>query len=99
MSQTRESVPSGLLLKLSVPTTEPLRIVVTDIAARVAEYLRSGQPDAESVKAAIERAAGQAIAGGSEPEMALEFRLLDRELCIEARCGSRTSEVRCPLPA
>jgi hypothetical protein len=99
MSQVREPAPSGLLLKLSVPAEGPLRIVATDIAASVAEYLQAGQPDADSVRAAVETAAAQALSGGSEPEIALEFRLVDRELLIEARCGSRSSEVRCQLPA
>ena len=33
------------------------------------------------------------------PRSTFEFRQVEGELLIEARCGSRTSEVRCPLPA
>jgi hypothetical protein len=73
-------------------------MIAADIAAKVAEYLKSS-PDGESVTAAVESAASQATAGGTESEIALEFRLVERELLIEARCGSRISEVRCPLPA
>jgi hypothetical protein len=94
-----QAAPSGLLLKLSVPADGPLRIVATDVAARVAEYLQTVQPDADSVRAAVESATAQAQSGGTDSEIALEFRLVDRELLIEARCGSRTSEVRCQLPA
>ena len=99
MSEARGPVPSGLLLKLSVPAEGPLRIIATDIAAKVAEYLRPGQADADTVTAAVESAASQVLSGGSDSDIAFEFRLVDRELLIEARCGSRTSEVRCQLPA
>jgi hypothetical protein len=98
MSHPHEPASTGLLLKLSVPTSEPLRIIAADIAAKVAEFLKSS-PNGESVTAAVESAASQATAGGTESEIALEFRLEERELRIEARCGSRTSEVRCPLHA
>jgi len=95
MSQPRGPVPSRFVVKLSVPGEGPLRIVATDVARRVAEFVQTSQP-VESVTAAVETATSEA-SGGSTADIALEFRLVDRELLIEARCGSRTSEVRCQV--
>jgi hypothetical protein len=36
---------------------------------------------------------------GSDADIEFDFRQVEGELLIEARCGARTSEVRCPLPA
>jgi hypothetical protein len=97
MSQPQGAVPSGFVVKLSVPAEGPLRVIATDVAGKIAEYLQTSQP-VDSVTAAVESAASEA-SGGSSGDITLEFRLVDRELLIEARCGSRTSEVRCQLPA
>ena len=83
---------------LSVPVEGELRIVAADIAARVAEYL--GPLSAPgSVAEAVERAAAGVLPAANGEDISFEFRQLANELRIEARCGSRTSEVRCPLPA
>ena len=88
----------ALVLTVSVPVTGELRIVATDIAARVAEYLGPlAAPD--SVPQAVERAASEVLPAANGEDISFEFRQLTRELRIEARCGSRTSEVRCPLSA
>jgi hypothetical protein len=98
MSESRGASPEALVLMVSVPAEGELRIVATDIAARVAEYLGlRSTPD--SVTEAVERAASEVVRGAGGEDISLEFRQLSRELRIEARCGSRTSEVRCPLPA
>jgi hypothetical protein len=98
MSDSRGASPEALVLKVSVPVEGELRIVATDIAARVAEYLGPlAAPDA--VTQAVERAASQVLPAANGEDISFEFRQLSRELRIEARCGSRTSEVRCPLPA
>ncbi len=85
-----------MLLHLSVPSEGELRIVAADIAARIAEYVGVSGPG-DPVTAAVEKAAAQVA--GSNGEIAFVFRLVDGELHIEARCGARASEVRCPLPA
>jgi hypothetical protein len=34
-----------------------------------------------------------------QADITFEFRQIDGELLIEARCGNRSSEVRWPMPA
>jgi hypothetical protein len=99
MSESRHAPQAALELKVSVPAEGELRVVAADIAARVAEYLGTAVLDAESVGRAVDRAASQLGPTANGAEIAFEFRQVDRELRIEARCGSRTSEVICPLPA
>jgi hypothetical protein len=89
----------GVVLRLSVPFGGALRIVASDIAARVAGYLRERAPDAGVVAAALEHVAAGVAPASADAEITFEFRDVNGELLIEARCGSRSSEVRCPLPA
>jgi hypothetical protein len=103
MSEPPGGAAGALVLRLSVPAEGGLRPVASDIAVKVAEYLGETRADAGSVAGALETVAAHvAPAGrpdGNEVDITFEFRQVEGELLIEARCGSRSSEVRCPLPA
>ena len=99
MPQSPDRAPGGLVLRLSVPAGGDLRAVAADIARRVAEYLGNRAPYRASVAAALDGIAAQVAPASAEAEITFEFRELDGELLIVAHCGSRSSEVRCPLPA
>jgi hypothetical protein len=88
-----------MLLRLSVPAGGELRVVAVDIAKRIAEYLREGVPDIQGLRVAIEGVASKVAPAASDAEITFVFREVNGELQIEAHCGSRSSEVRCPLPA
>jgi hypothetical protein len=88
-----------MVLRLSVPAQGVLREVAAELAARVAEYVGEKPPDVAVVAAALESVAARVAPGGGDAEIQFDFRDADGELLIEARCGSRSSEVRCPLPA
>src|SRR5262249_11233153 len=95
-----ESHPqAALVLRFSVPAEGELRMIAADLASRVAEYLGPSLPDRESIGRALDRAAAQVLPAANGAEIAFEFRQMERELRIEARCGTRTSQVSCPLPA
>jgi hypothetical protein len=91
--------PGTLVLRLSVPAEGRLRLVATELAARVAEYLGDKAGDAAAVSEALEGVAARVAPNGTGGDIEFEFRQADGELLIEARCGNRTSDVRCPLPA
>lgn len=93
------SAPGELVLRLSVPSQGPLRAVAAAIAGKVAESLGDKALEAGSVGAALESVASQVAPDGIDADITFEFRQVEGELLIEARCGSRSSEVRCPLPA
>ncbi len=93
------SAPGALVLRLSVPAQGPLRAIAADIARKVAESLGDKAVEAGSVGAAVEQVASRVAPDGSDAEITFEFRQIEGELLVEARCGSRSSEVRCPLPA
>jgi hypothetical protein len=99
MSQSPGSASRTLVLRLSVPAEGVLRSVVTDIAGRVADYVGTRVPDAGELTAAVEGVASRVAPDGSEADITFEFRQIEGELLIEARCGSRSSEVRWPMPA
>ena len=82
-------------LALTVPATGGLRIIASDLVAKIADTLGAAAAGAGE---ALERAAAQ-VAPGADDEIAFEFRTVDRELLIRARCGDRTSEVRYRLTA
>ena len=88
-----------MLLRLSVPAGGDLKVVAVDVAKRVAEYLREGAPDTMGLKVAVEGVASKVAPAATDAEITFDFREVDGELHIEAHCGSRSSEVRCPLPA
>ncbi len=91
--------PGTLLVRLSVPSQGGLRQVASDLAVHVAAHLGDKAQDAASVSAALEAVASRVAPAGIEADIEFEFRQSEGKLLIEARCGSRTSEVRCPLPA
>ncbi len=88
-----------LVLRLSVPAQGELRPIAGEIAAKVALYLGDETSDVTAVGAALESVAARVAPNGSGGDIAFEFREIDGELVIEARCGTQSSEVRCPLPA
>ncbi len=98
MSQTGADA-GVLMLRLSVPAQGGLRAVATEVATRIAAYLGSALPDAEYAGAVLEELARRVAPGGSEGDITFEFREVDRELLIKARCDGRSSEARHPLPA
>ena len=93
------SAPGTLVLRLSVPAEGVLRVVAAEIATRIAEYLGEKPLDAVAVSTALEGVAARVAPTGGEGDIEFDFRQVDGELLIEARFGSRSSEVRCPLPA
>jgi len=99
MSQAPDHAPDGRLLRLSVPAKGELQVIAVDIAKRVAEYLREGAPDIMRLKVAVEGVASKVAPAATDGEITFDFREVNGELQIEAHCGSRSSEVRCPLPA
>jgi hypothetical protein len=99
MPQSPDRAPGGLVLRLSVPAGGDLRAVAADIAKRVAEYLGNRAPYRATVAAALDGVATRVAPASGDAEITFEFREVGGELLIEAQCGSRSSEVRCPLPA
>jgi hypothetical protein len=99
MSHPPDRALDGLVLRLSVPFGGALRVVATDVAGRVVEYLKERAPDAVAVAAALENVATKVAPASADAEITFDFRDVNGALLIEAHCGSRSSEVRCPLPA
>ena len=101
MSERPGNAPDtrALILRLSVPAQGGLRRVATDFATKIASHLGSALPDAESVGATLEALAERVAPAGTQGEITFEFREVDRELLIRARCDGRSSEARCALPA
>jgi hypothetical protein len=99
MSQSAEAprVPA-LVLRLSVPAGRPYRIVVKELATKVAVYLGIDEQD---LGAALDRLASKVAPDNAEDErdIAFEFRQADRELLIRARCAERSFEARHRLPS
>jgi hypothetical protein len=87
------------MLRLSVPAQGGLRVVATEVATRVAEYLGTSLPDAESAGITLEGLAERVAPAGCDADITFEFSEVDRELLIRARCDGRSSEARYPLPA
>jgi hypothetical protein len=99
MSQSSDRAPGGLVLRLSVPAGGDLRTIATDVAVRVAASLGDRTPDPQAVSAALDAVASRVAPPAGDAEITFDFRGVNGELLIEAHCGSRSSEVRCPLPA
>jgi hypothetical protein len=99
MPQSSDRAPAGLVLRLSVPAGGDLRSVANDVATRVAAYLGDRAPDAQAVAAALDNVASKVAPAASDAEITFDFCGVNGQLRIEAHCGSRSSEVRCPLPA
>jgi hypothetical protein len=98
----RDGETSGtraLDLRLWVPAQSDLRSIAGELAAKVAEFLGADAPDAQSL---AEKVAGLAstLANGGQPshDIALEFRQVNGELVVEARCAGAASEIRQGIP-
>ena len=89
----------ALELRLSVPAQGGLRAVAAEVATRVAAYLGSPLPDAESAAATLEALAERVAPAGTQGDITFEFSEEDRALLIRARCDGRSSEARCALPS
>jgi hypothetical protein len=89
----------SLVLRLSVPAQGGLRGLATEVATRIAAYLGSQPPEAESAGVTLEGLAERVAPAGSEGDITFEFREVEGELLIRARCDNRSSEARYPLPA
>jgi hypothetical protein len=99
MGQPPGGAPRALVLRLSVPATGTLRVVAADVAAHVAEYLGTQAPDPAAITSSMDAVASRVAPAGGEAEITFEFWQSEGELLVEARCGSRSSEVRWPMPA
>ena len=87
------------MLRLSVPAQGGLRVLATEVATRIARYLGSNPPEAESAGVTLEGLAARVAPDGAVDDIQFEFRELDGELIIHARCAGRSLEARYPLPA
>ena len=87
-----------MVLRLSLPASGSFRAFAADLAAKVGEYLGQRPPDAKATAAAIDALAAKLESPDDTAEITFEFHQLNGELRIEARCGGRSSEARCPLP-
>jgi hypothetical protein len=91
-----------MVLRLTVPATGAFPGVAAELAVKIAEHL--GRPDAsakstrETVQGLVSEVAPGAGASGHDSDITFEFHQINGELRIEARCGSRSSEARHPLP-
>jgi hypothetical protein len=101
MSQGARNVTEtrSLVVRLSVPAQGGLRGLATEVATRIATYLGSNAPDAESAGVTLEGLAERVAPHGSEGDITFEFREVEGELLIRAHCDNRSSEARYPLPA
>jgi|RhiMetdeSRZDD1v2_1073273.scaffolds.fasta_scaffold122625_2 hypothetical protein len=89
----------SLVLKLSVPAQGGLRGLATEMATKIAAYLGTNLPDAESAGVTLEGLAERVAPHGAEGDITFEFREVEGELVIRAHCDNRSSEARYPLPA
>jgi len=97
----KDSGEAALVLQLTVPAAGGLRVIASELAARVAEHLGAGAPDARSIGDRVETIVSQLgdAARGEKEDITFEFRRSGAELVIHARCAGAASEVRHPLPA
>ena len=93
-TSTRVQDTPGLEMRLSVPSEGSLTAVASELAAKVAEFLGG---EGGSIGATLEQLASRVAAGGED--ITFEFRQINRELVILARCNGRSSEARHPLQA
>ena len=89
----------ALDLRLRVPAEGELRGIAGDLAAKIAEALGAGSPDAQDLGARVAGLASQLANGGrAGRDITFEFRQVEGELVVEARCDGKASEIRQPLP-
>jgi hypothetical protein len=94
MSQPPGTGSLTIDLALSLPAAGALRVIASDLVAKIAEFLGGAAAGASE---AMERAAAQVAPAGADEEIRFEFQAVDRDLLIRAHCGARSSEVRYPL--
>jgi hypothetical protein len=90
----------ALDLRLWVPAEGDLREIASELAAKIAEQLGAGSPDAKQLGERVAGLASKVANGGGHAgqEITFEFRQVDGELVVQARCNGEASEVRQPLP-
>jgi hypothetical protein len=90
----------ALDLRLSVPAEGDLRDIAGDLAAKIAEQLGAESPAAQQLGTRVAGLASQVANGGGQAgqEITFEFRQVEGELVVQARCNGKASEVRQPLP-
>lgn len=81
-------------MRLSVPSEGDLGSVAGELAAKLAEFLGG---EAGTIGATLAAMTSRVAESGED--ITFEFRHVNRELVIQARCNGRSSEVRHPLPA
>ena len=99
MSQSPDRTFDGVVLRLSVPSGGELRVIAADVAKRVVEYLKERAPAPAVVASALDNVAANVAPASPDAEITFVFRDVNGVLLIEAHSGTRSSEVRCPLPA
>jgi hypothetical protein len=86
-------------LRLSVPADGDLREIAGEVAAKVAEHLGAASGDARSLSEKVARLTKELRNGSPQAQdIAMEFRLVEGELVVEARCAGGASEVRHEMP-
>jgi len=90
----------ALDLRLWVPAEGDLREIAGELAAKIAEQLGAESPDAKQLGERVAGLASQVANGGGHAgqEITFEFRQVEGELIVQARCNGEASEVRQPLP-
>ena len=90
----------ALDLRLWVPAEGDLREIAGELAAKIAEQLGAGSPDAQQLAERVSVLASTLANGGglSGQEIIFEFRQVKGELVVQVRCNGEASEVRQPLP-
>ncbi len=90
----------ALDLRLWVPAEGDLREIASELAAKIAEQLGAGSPDAKQLGERVAGLASKVANGGGHAgqEITFEVRQVDGELVVQARCNGEASEVRQPLP-
>ena len=84
-------------LRLSVPAEGDLHDIAGEVAAKVAEHLGAG--DAQSLAEKVARLMLKLRDGSPQAQdIAMEFRRVEGELVVEARCAGGASEVRHEIP-
>jgi hypothetical protein len=86
----------ALDLTLSVPAEGDLRGIAGELAAKVAEHLGAKSPDAQSLGTKVAGLASQLGNGGghTNQEISFEFRQVNGELVVKARCNGEATELR-----
>ena len=80
---------------LVIPVDPRFHALASDVAGRFAE-LAGGS--AAGVSSAVTSAVEAIAAGaGTADQVQLTFRLVQKEVGVDLRCGSRTQTITCPL--